>query len=84
MSTHATLEKMASEVLKHRGPGNEAVAFPVGGKSDGVTERGSLPIRPLPKQTQISFPVFVAPKAYVCVDVLDGFDSLNKLFSTLN
>lgn len=58
--------------------------FQWGEKSDGVRERGSRPIRPLPKQTQIPFPVFVAPKAYVCVDILDGFDSLNKLFSSLN
>lgn len=52
----------------------------------GVTrwkKRGSLPIRHLPKQTQTPSPVFVAPKAYVCTDILDGFSSLIVFYTEL-
>lgn len=91
LSTHTT-SKMASVFLR-RGPrcfgNNKAqgmrkwhLQWGEGG-SDKMAERASLPIGPLPKQTQIPSLVFVAPKAYVCVVILDGFGSSNKLSSTL-
>lgn len=69
LSTHTT-SKMASVFLRRE-------------ICDEMAERASLSIGPLPKQTQIPSLVFVAPKAYVCVVILDGFGSSNKLSSTL-